>query len=92
MKKKNITKVLLGSILITSIISGAILLTNTNNKEDSSLIINEHSEKGINILSIKHYASNAKYGNQVIHFSIGPKIHDDELLYKIEYVDGTIEK
>ena len=90
MKKKNITKVLLSSILITSIISGTILLTNTNNKEDSSLIISEHSEKGIKILSIKHYASNAKYGNQVIHFSIGPKIHDDELLYKIEYVDGTI--
>lgn len=90
MKKKNITKVLLSSVLITSIISGAILLADTNKENDSSLLVNEQSEKGIKILSIKHLASNAKYGNQVIHFSIGPKIHDDELLYKIEYVDKTV--
>ena len=89
MKKKNITKILLSSVLITSIISGTILLADLNKENDSSLIVNEQSEKGIKILSIKHYASKAKYGNQVIHFSIGPKIHDDELLYKMEYVDGT---
>ena len=45
MKKKNIVKVLLSSVLITSIVSGAILLADLNKENDSSLIVNEQSEK-----------------------------------------------